>query len=175
MRFVVLVRSFWPLEAYLYDVFWLRISAIPYSLEDFDVFEKHWTVMNYSKPGLLTQVHYDAFIPEFNKAHGEKRWEKDCYPKIRRMIFDSLTAASFQHRDTLICHEGTHHCRAAYGYDVMLDDQYEPKLLEVTFSPDCTRAVKYHPHFFNDVFMTLFEGLPTHCQLLRNESKDDTL
>jgi tubulin--tyrosine ligase-like protein 12 len=32
----------------------------------------------------------------------------------------------------------------------------EPQLLEVNFCPDCVRACRYHPEFFNDVFQALF-------------------
>ena len=32
----------------------------------------------------------------------------------------------------------------------------QPKLLEVTFAPDCHRACKYHPHFYNDIFECLY-------------------
>ena len=41
--------------------------------------------------------------------------------------------------------------------DVMVDDdKLQPKLLEMTFAPDCDRACKYHPEFFNDIFKCLF-------------------
>lgn len=43
-----------------------------------------------------------------------------------------------------------------YGVDVMITDEYEPKILEVTFSPDCKRACKFNPDFFNEVFGCLF-------------------
>ena len=55
--------------------------------------------------------------------------------------------------------------RAMYAVDLMLDwrhDQHtnaktiEPMICEVNFMPDCTRACKFHPSFFNDVFSTLF-------------------
>lgn len=32
----------------------------------------------------------------------------------------------------------------------------QPQILEVNFNPDCERACKYHPTFFNDVFSTLY-------------------
>ena len=50
--------------------------------------------------------------------------------------------------------------RAVYGMDVMVSmPEYQPKLLEMTFSPDCNRACKYHPTFYNDIFECLYLGL----------------
>ena len=53
--------------------------------------------------------------------------------------------------------------RAMYAIDLMLDwrqesgaKSIEPMICEINFMPDCTRACKYHPYFFNDVFDTLF-------------------
>lgn len=38
----------------------------------------------------------------------------------------------------------------------MIDENYEPKLLEFTFSPDCERVTKTYPEFMNDTFDCLF-------------------
>ena len=38
----------------------------------------------------------------------------------------------------------------------------EPRLLEVNFIPDCVRACKYHPNFFNHVFEVLFLDQNSH-------------
>ena len=52
-----------------------------------------------------------------------------------------------------------------YAADLMLEwvngdsdteKRMEPRLLEVNFTPDCVRACKYHPNFFNHVFEVLF-------------------
>lgn len=41
---------------------------------------------------------------------------------------------------------------------------FEPKILELTFSPDCNRACKYTPSFYEDLFGLLF----------LNKSEDET-
>jgi tubulin--tyrosine ligase-like protein 12 len=38
----------------------------------------------------------------------------------------------------------------------MLDEDYQPKLLELTFSPDCERILKTYPTFLNEAFECLF-------------------
>jgi len=43
-----------------------------------------------------------------------------------------------------------------YGVDVMVTSDFEAKILEATFSPDCKRACKFNPEFFNEVFGCLF-------------------
>lgn len=43
----------------------------------------------------------------------------------------------------------------------------QPQILEVNFNPDCERACRYHPTFFNDVFCTLYLDEPSNCHVTR--------
>lgn len=43
----------------------------------------------------------------------------------------------------------------------------QPQLLEVNFNPDCERACRFHPTFFNDVFSTLYLDEPDSCPVTR--------
>ncbi|XP_066214709.1 tubulin--tyrosine ligase-like protein 12 isoform X2 [Saccopteryx leptura] len=75
VRYIVLLRSVKPLRLFVYDVFWLRFSNRPFALNDLDDYEKHFTVMNYDPEVVLKQVHYDDFIPEFEKQYPEFPWK----------------------------------------------------------------------------------------------------
>ncbi|KAL5098334.1 hypothetical protein RYX36_002661 [Vicia faba] len=162
LRYVVLVRSMHPLEIFLSDCFWVRIANNQYSLDKSSLFEyeTHFTVMNYR--GRINHKNIKDFVREFEEEHKVK-W-LDIHTRVRNMIRSVFEAAAVAHPEM---HSPT--SRAIYGVDVMLDSSFQPKLLEVTYCPDCTRACKYDMDivvgeggvakgvdFFNNVFKCLF-------------------
>ena len=40
----------------------------------------------------------------------------------------------------------------------MVDDAMNVRVLEITYAPDCHRAVDYYPNFYNDIFEVCFLG-----------------
>lgn len=69
LRFILMLQSIQPLQAYLYRHFWVRTSNNEYNLdcrfrEDY---ETHFTVMNYGKK--LTQVTHPEFEEQFDKDY----------------------------------------------------------------------------------------------------------
>ncbi|KAF5202480.1 Tubulin--tyrosine ligase-like protein [Thalictrum thalictroides] len=172
LRYIVLVRSVKPLEIFLADVFWVRLANNPYSLDKSTLFEyeTHFTVMNYGRR--MNHMNTPEFVMEFEKEH-EVQW-LDIHQRIQKMILTVFESAATIHPQM---HSAT--SRAMYGVDVMLDCSFQPKLLEVTYCPDCGRACKYDTKavvgsgetvkgqdFFNDVFGCLFLGETTHVTQL---------
>ncbi|KAJ4824823.1 hypothetical protein Tsubulata_048434 [Turnera subulata] len=172
LRYIVLVRDMMPLEIYLADVFWVRLANNQYTLEKHSLFEyeTHFTVMNYR--GRLNHKNTPDFVKEFEQEHRVK-W-LDIHQRIRNMIRSVFEAAAHVHPEM---HSPT--SRAMYGVDVMLDSSFQPKLLEITYCPDCTRACKYDTEavvgggevvkgsdFFNYVFGCLFLDETTHVKPL---------
>ncbi|KAH6779152.1 tubulin-tyrosine ligase [Perilla frutescens var. hirtella] len=168
LRYIVLVRSINPLEIFLSDVFWVRLANNTYSLEkhSFFEYETHFTVMNYR--GRLNHMNTPEFVKEFEQEHNVK-W-LDIHLRVKQMIRSVFEAAAAVHPEM---HSPT--SRAMYGVDVMLDSHYQPKLLEVTYCPDCARACNYDTEaifggggvvkgsdFYNFVFGCLFLNENTH-------------
>ncbi|KAL4297644.1 hypothetical protein GQ457_12G022040 [Hibiscus cannabinus] len=162
LRYIVLVRSINPLEIFLSDVFWVRLANNPYTLEKHSLFEyeTHFTVMNYGRR--FNHMNTPEFVSEFEKEH-QVKW-LDIHQRVKNMIRSVFESAASVHPEM---HDPK--SRAMYGVDVMLDAAFQPKLLEVTYCPDCMRACKYDTKvifgggetirgrdFFNVVFGCLF-------------------
>jgi tubulin--tyrosine ligase-like protein 12 len=150
LRFIIAIKSLLPLELYFYEkMFWIRSANKDYNKESlsFDDYEVHFTVMNYSKFGM--QTIYDKDFIKYLKDRNIE-WEP-IYNKLRMKVKNVILLAC---KD---CPQMINYCsRAIYGLDAMLDDQLEPHIIEINYQPDCTRACKFVPEFYNDIFSTLF-------------------
>nr|GLL20714.1 tubulin--tyrosine ligase-like protein 12 [Ipomoea trifida] len=172
LRYIVLVRSLNPLEIFLADIFWTRLANNAYTLDKHSLaeYETHFTVMNYR--GRLNHLNTPEFVKEFELEHKVK-W-MDIHSRVRSMIRSVFESAASVHPEM-------HHpkSRAMYGVDVMLDSNFQPKLLEVTYCPDCKRACTYDTEavvkggetvqgrdFYNYVFGCLFLDETNHVSPL---------
>lgn len=157
IRYVLLLKSSKPLIAYAYKQFFLRFANKSFSLSDFDVYDKHFTVMNYQEGVPLAKILAKDFKDIWAKQYSNYPWDtiEKSILKMFREIFECAVqelppcgiAASPQ-------------SRALYAADIMLhwtnSSLIQPKILEINFAPDCKRACEYYPDFYNNIFQLLF-------------------
>lgn len=159
VRYVILLKSAAdPLEAYVYKNFFLRFSNKEFSLDHFDDYEKHFTVMNYTETAPLKHLPCAEFLQEWPKQFPEHSWagveEKIC-EMIREILQNAVKEAPPKGLAPNL------QSRALYAADIILEwtgDKVEiqPKMLEINWMPDCARACNYYPDFYNDIFKLLF-------------------
>jgi tubulin--tyrosine ligase-like protein 12 len=137
-------------------MFWIRIGNKSYTLSDFDDYEKHFTVMNYNADYQMKQLLYTDFIRNFNDKESVK-WDA-VQGKIDFAMKSALHAAAVSPAPlgmkSPITVSNPNRFFAIYGVDVMVSSAatgYTPKILEINFNPDCTRACQYDKYFSENI------------------------
>lgn len=150
LRFIVVLKKIIPLEVYIYSkMFWVRSANKDFTMDprSFTDYETHFTVMNYSNYEKQTIYNYE-FIEYLEKNN--INWN-DIYEKIKINVKNLFLMAGKN------CPQMSDpYSRSIYGIDIMIDEDLNPRILEVNFSPDCTRACIFVPEFFDQIFSTLF-------------------
>ena len=76
-----MLKSVQPLRVAVYRRFWLRFANKPFALDEFDVYDKHFTVMNYGQ-GEIHQMFCADFIKSFEAQNNGESWsavEQELY------------------------------------------------------------------------------------------------
>ncbi|XP_077410973.1 putative tubulin polyglutamylase TTLL9 isoform X3 [Vanacampus margaritifer] len=136
LRVYVMVTSYFPLKAWLYREGFARLSSTRFSLSSIDDKYVH-----------LTNVSVQKTAPDYDPEKGCK-WELQ---KLRRYLtakhgrqvveilfkeMDNIFISSLQSVQKIIINDK--HCFELYGYDILLDDNLKPWLIEVNASPSLT-------------------------------------
>ncbi|XP_056639252.1 tubulin--tyrosine ligase-like protein 12 [Diorhabda sublineata] len=157
IRYVILLKSVEPLQCFVYKNFFLRFANKPFELNEFEDYEKHFTVMNYTENVQLKHMKCNDFILNWKIQYPDNDWNK-VEQSIFKMLKEVLECAISEKPPCGIAHSPQ--SRSLYAVDLMLewteDKEIQPKILEVNFVPDCARACDYYPDFYDDIFGVLF-------------------
>ena len=162
LRLYALVTSYRPLRVYIHDDGFARFTNSRYNndLTDLDNMYVHLT-------NVAIQKHGD----EYNEKHGNK-WDtrnlrlymeatvghdstRKLFDEIEYIIISSLKAV----QNVII---NDKHCFECYGYDIMIDDNLKPWLIEVNASPSLsatTHSDRIMKHgLINDTLSVVISG-----------------
>jgi len=160
VRYILLVRSLRPLKLYVHRIFWLRFANRPYSLKELDDYQTHLTVINYRANNHIREMDYETFLQLYHEQYQQHPWS-EIETKIFQMFRELFHCATMKEPPL-----GIGSCsasRALYAADLILESTdnngIQPKLLEVNFTPDCSRASTYYPNFYNQIFNALYRDL----------------
>lgn len=159
VRYVILLTSVKPLKVHIYNNFFLRFSNIPFSMDGFDVYEKHFTVMNYGEKLVLKHIKCADFLELWREQYEGYSWNS-IEDKICEMLKEVFQNATSKPPPCGIAENLQ--SRGLYAADIMLswdEMDIQPKLLEINFVPDMKRACEYYNDCYNDIFKLLFLGI----------------
>ncbi|XP_050524069.1 polyglutamylase complex subunit TTLL1 [Daktulosphaira vitifoliae] len=149
LRLYVLVTSFRPLKAYLFKSGFCRFCTVKYntSVGEIENLFIHLTNVSVQKQG-----------EEYNSIHGGKLSIQNLRLFLESTRGKTITEALFDNIVWLIVHSlksvssvmaNDRHCFECYGYDIIIDNNLKPWLIEVNASPSLTsttvndRILKY--------------------------------
>ncbi|XP_071485275.1 polyglutamylase complex subunit TTLL1-like [Diadema setosum] len=138
LRIYVLVTSYRPLKCYLYRQGFCRFCTVKYSanVNELDNMFIHLTNVSIQKHGDEYNSHHGGkWTVENLKLYLEGTRGKEVtdklYDEMNWLIVHSLRAVS-----TVMAND--RHCFECYGYDIIIDDNLKPWLIEVNASPSLT-------------------------------------
>ena len=140
----VLVTNLNPLTIWVWDLPYFRFCAEDYSLNDINNLYSHLTnnsIAKYSKhfndtkiQGNMWEVeNFISHLDEMGKE-GSKMW-KDIHDKMKKIIICSFESARHEIKQRENSHE-------LFGYDFMIDENYNVILIEVNSSPALDYSTK---------------------------------
>lgn len=155
LRLYVLVTSFRPLKCYMFKLGFCRFCTVKYNanVNELDNMFVHLTNVSIQKTG-----------DDYNAVHGGKWTVQNLRLYLESSRGKEVTDKLFDEMDWLIVHSlkavsgvisNDRHCFECYGYDIIIDDNLKPWLIEVNASPSLTsttssdRIMKYK--LMNDV------------------------
>lgn len=157
IRYVILLKSAKPLQVYAYKNFFLRFANKPFEMNNFEDYEKHFTVMNYRENSALKRILCEEFKEAWRERYPAYPWV-EVEQSIFSMLKEILECAVIEEPPCGIAENPQ--SRAVYAADIMLEwtasKEIQPKILEINWTPDCKRACEYYPAFYNDIFKLFF-------------------
>lgn len=147
----VLVKSFYPLKIYMFSSCYLRICSAEYNLDNIKSPLSHLTNYSLNKTAFKSKnmsieesVCDLGTFQKYMREYTNKSWEADIKPQIIKIIINTLKCV----QDSI---EQKSSSFELFGFDIILDQYYNPWLLEVNLSPACSERTEWLTEMLDDM------------------------
>ena len=124
------------MKVYVFKEGHLKACSEPFNLmsDDLYVHLTNYSVQkynaNFSKIEIGNEISFKTFQEDLDKNKKNKNFKRDIYPKILKII--AITANSCKDKINIL---NRNNCFEIFGYDFILDENFQPFLLEVNTNP----------------------------------------
>jgi hypothetical protein len=161
LRFWVIVRSFTPLEIYVHNYTYSRVSSSDYDSSETNLndWSRHFGLSDRESGEYNSAIYKEELIESFNnhKEDGFKQFEE----KTHKLIKD-VFRASVLHKPEI----HNKNVRAIYGIDIIPDADLVPHILECTFMPDLYYILNVRPTHLSEISRCMYFGEDTEMTRL---------
>ncbi|KAM5124839.1 LOW QUALITY PROTEIN: tubulin monoglutamylase TTLL4 [Mantella aurantiaca] len=147
LRIYVYVTSYDPLRVYLFNDGLVRFASCKYSSSTKSLSNKFMHLTNYSvnKKNVDYKSNSDETACQGHKWALKALWtylnhqgfsSEQIWEKIKEMVIKTIIASEpYVNSLVKMCVQNPHSCHELFGFDIMLDENMKPWVLEVNISP----------------------------------------
>jgi tubulin monoglycylase TTLL3/8 len=169
----VLVTDLNPLTIWFWNKPYLRFPAADYNDENLQDRFIHLTNNSVVKNSKHQEIvgdgnmwYIEQLKDHLKSTYGRDMWEEDIVPKVKDIIIHSLQAV----QDVMDTRKGS---MELLGYDIMIDDQFKPWLIEVNSSPTMEYSTGVTKHLAQNVMESIVKVISDYIMAPKNVKKKD--
>ncbi|CAI2381666.1 unnamed protein product [Moneuplotes crassus] len=173
LRIWVFVSDLNPLTIWFWNKPYIRFPAADYNannLKDRFVHLTNNSVGKYAKNfeviGDGNMWHIEQLITHLQEKHGRDIWNEEIKPKIKDIIIHSLQSV----QDLLDTRKGS---TEMLGYDIMIDENFTPWLIEVNSSPTMESSTKVTAHLVTNVMQSVVKIISDYILAPKGSSRTE--
>jgi hypothetical protein len=162
-------------EVYVFKEGHLKACSEPFNLNSDDLYVHltNYSVQkynaNFSKIEIGNEISFKTFQEDLDKKNKGKNFKRDIYPKILKII--AISANSCKNKINIL---NRNNCFEIFGYDFILDENYDPFLLEVNTNPgleESSPLIKMLvPRMIDDAFKLTIDKLGNGKMYIKRKS-----